>query len=553
MLAAALSGAGATARGEDAADLILTHGFFYPVASVVAPGKIAGGLAVRGGRIVYLGDDAGAAAFRGPATEVIDLAGRAVTPGLIDAHSHLTSLGAALTQVDLVGAASYEEVVRRVAAAAAKLPPGAWVFGRGWDQNRWPDQRFPSHGPLSAAVPGRPVWVDRVDGHAALLNARAMELLGIAADTPDPAGGRFVRDSDGRPSGVLIDNAMDAYWARLPGPSAAELAERIRLAAAHCLAVGLTTVTEMGIGEAPLAAYRSLRDAGELPIRVMAFVADQPALLDRWFAAGPAIDPEARFTVRGVKLYADGALGSRGAALIEPYQDDPGNLGLLVSSEDHLREVAARAVAAGFQVAIHAIGDRGNLVALDALEAALGGPRPELRERIEHAQVMRLQDVARLARLGVIASMQPTHATSDMPWAGDRVGERRLAGAYAWRKVLAAGGCLVLGSDFPVESADPRLGLHAAVTRQDPAGQPPGGWLPGERLSREEALAGFTRDAAYALFLDGEVGTLEVGKRADLTVFAADPMTVPAAEIPRVAVDLTVVEGAVAFRREGAW
>ena len=416
MLAAALSGAGATARGEDAADLILTHGFFYPVAyPVVAPGKVAGGLAVRGGRIVYLGDDAGAAAFRGPATEVIDLAGRAVTPGLIDAHSHLTSLGAALTQVDLVGAASYEQVVRRVAAAAAKLPPGAWVFGRGWDQNRWPDQRFPSHGPLSAAVPGRPVWVDRVDGHAALLNARAMELLGIAADTPDPAGGRFVRDADGRPSGVLIDNAMDAYWARLPGPSAAELAERIRLAAAHCLAVGLTTVTEMGIGEAPLAAYRSLRDAGELPIRVMAFVADQPALLDRWFAAGPAIDPEARFTVRGVKLYADGALGSRGAALIEPYQDDSGNLGLLVSSEDHLREVAARAVAAGFQVAIHAIGNRGNLVALDALEAALGGPRPELRERIEHAQVMRLQNVARLAQLKIIASIQPTHATSDMP------------------------------------------------------------------------------------------------------------------------------------------
>ena len=557
VLAVALAAAGATARGEDAADLILTHGTFYPVAHPAAapatPPTVAGSLAVRGGRIVYLGDDAGATAFRGPATAVIDLAGRTVTPGLIDAHSHLTSLGEALTHVDLVGAASYEEVVRRVAAAAAELPPGAWVFGRGWDQNRWPDQRFPSHGPLSAAVPDRPVWLERIDGHAALLNARAMALLGVTADTPDPAGGRLLRDADGRPSGVLVDNGMDAFWAKVPAPSAAELAERIRVAAAHCLAVGLTTVTEMGIGEATLDAYRKLRDAGELPIRVMAFVADQPALLERWFAAGPAIDPQARFTVRGVKLYADGALGSRGAALIEPYQDDPGNLGLLVSSEDHLREVATRAIAAGFQVAIHAIGDRGNLIALDALEAAMGGPRPELRERIEHAQVMRLQDIARLARLGVIASMQPTHATSDMPWAADRVGERRLAGAYAWRKVLAAGGRLALGSDFPVESADPRLGLYAAVTRQDLAGQPPGGWFPDERLTRAEALAGFTRDAAYALFLDGEVGTLEVGKRADLTVFATDPMTVPAADIPRAAVDLTLVEGAVAFRREGAW
>lgn len=550
VLAAALAGAGPPAHGEDAADLILTHGVFYPVAT---PGRVEGSLAVRAGRIAYLGPAAGAEALRGPDTEVIDLAGRTVTPGLIDAHSHLESLGAALTHVDLVGAATYDEVVARIAAAAAKLPPGAWVFGRGWDQNRWPGKEFPNHGPLSAAVPDRPVWVERIDGHAALVNARAMALLGIGADTADPPGGRFLRDPEGRPGGVLVDNAMDTVWARLPEPSAAEVDDRIRLAAAHCLERGLTTVTDMGVGERVLAAYRSLAAADRLPIRVAAFVADQPALVDRWFVAGPAFDPAARFTVRGVKLYADGALGSRGAALVEPYADDPGNLGLLVSSGDHLREVAARAVAAGFQVAIHAIGDRGNLVALDALEAALGGPRPELRARIEHAQVLRLQDIARMARLGIIASMQPTHATSDMPWAADRLGERRLAGGYAWRKVLAAGGRLALGSDFPVESADPRLGLCAAVTRQDRAGNPPGGWLPGERLTREEALAGFTRDAAWALFLDREVGTLEVGKRADLTVFAADPMAVPAAAIPEVAVDLTLVDGAVAFRREGAW
>jgi predicted amidohydrolase YtcJ len=242
-------------------------------------------------------------------------------------------------------------------------------------------------------------------------------------------------------------------------------------------------------------------------------------------------------------------LGSRGAALVEPYSDDAGNLGLLVTPGSHLEDVARRAVAKGFQVGIHAIGDRGGLVALDAMERALGGARPEARFRLEHAQVMRLQDIERMVRLGVVASMQPTHATSDMPWAGDRVGESRLAGAYAWRKVLAAGGRLALGSDFPVESADPRLGLYAAVTRQDLQGNPPGGWLAGERLTREEALRGFTLDAAWSLLLDGEVGSLEVGKRADLVVFARDPMTVPAAEIPRAEIDYTLVDGRVVYER----
>lgn len=548
LAAPAFAAGGEAASGEDAADLILTHGVFYPVAS---PGRVEGSLAVRDGRIVYLGPAAGAAALRGPDTAEIDLAGRAVTPGLIDAHSHLSGLGAALASVDLVGTNSYREVVERIAAAAGALPPGAWVRGRGWDQNDWPETGFPHHAELSRAVPDRPVWVNRIDGHAALLNARAMELLGIDAGTADPPGGRLLRDAAGRPTGVLVDNAMDVASAGLPAPAPAELAAGLRRAAAHCVERGLTTVTDMGVGEAVIGAYGALAEAGELPLRAALFLTDDRELLGRWLAGGPRLDPAARLTVRGVKLYADGALGSRGAALIEPYSDDPGNLGLLTSSGDHLRQVASAAVAAGFQVAIHAIGDRGNLVALDALEAALGGPRPEVRARIEHAQVMRPGDVERLARLGVVASMQPTHATSDMPWAGDRVGERRLEGAYAWRKVLDAGGRLALGSDFPVESADPRLGLYAAVTRQDLAGEPPGGWLPGERLSREEALRGFTLDAAWSLFLDREVGSLELGKRADLVVWGADPMTVPAAEIPAAPIDLTLVEGVVVHRREG--
>jgi predicted amidohydrolase YtcJ len=546
LLTMALIASPAPSYAEDGADLILRRGVFYPVQP---PGRVEGSLAVREGRIVYLGPDAGIQKLRGPKTRVIDLAGRAVTPGLIDAHSHLLGLGEALSQVDLVGTTSYEEVIRKVREAAAGVPAGTWVGGRGWDQNDWPDKRFPTHEALSAAVPDHPVWLERVDGHAALVNARAMEILGIDAAIQDPSGGRFLRGEGGRPTGVLVDNAMGVVAGRLPEPSPEELQRRLRLAARHCLERGLTTVTDMGIGDAGHQAYTALRRADDLPLRAALFLTDDEALLAHWFRRGPEIDPEARLQVRGVKLYADGALGSRGAALVEPYSDDPGNIGLLTSSGDHMADVARRAAETGFQVGIHAIGDRGGVVALDALERALGGPRPEARFRLEHAQVLRVQDIERMARLGIVASMQPTHATSDMPWAGDRVGDQRLAGAYAWRKVLNAGGRLALGSDFPVESADPRLGLYAAVTRQDLQGNPPGGWLPGEKLTREEALRGFTLDAAWSLFLEREVGSLEVGKRADLVVFARDPMTVPEAEIPQAGIDLTLVDGEVVYER----
>jgi predicted amidohydrolase YtcJ len=530
---------------EDAADLILVHGVLYPVAP---PGRVAGGLAVRGGRIVYIGDDAGALARRGPSTQVIDLAGRAVTPGLIDAHSHLGGLGSDLEQVDLRGADSFAEVVRRVRQVAAGRPAGAWVLGRGWDQNHWPGKSFPTHEALSQAVPDHPVWLTRVDGHAALVNARAMAAFGISAATPDPPGGRLLRDAAGRPTGVLLDRGMEL--GRLPEPTPADLRRQLAAAARYCVERGLTTVTDMGIDQPEYEAYEAVRRAGQLPLRAALFIADRQPVLDRWFARGPQIDPEARITVRGVKMYADGALGSRGAALLEGYSDDPGNLGLVVTPSSHMEAVARRAVERGFQVAIHAIGDRGGLLALDAMQAAMGGgPRPDLRFRLEHAQVLRLEDIQRMARLGIVASMQPTHATSDMPWAEDRLGAARLRGAYAWRKVLAAGGRLALGSDFPVESPDPRLGLYAAVTRQDLAGQPPGGWQPGERLSREEALRGFTLDAAWSLFLDAEVGSLAVGKRADLVVFARDPMTVPDADMARAPIDLTLVDGKVVYRR----
>lgn len=539
----------AASPGEDGPALVLRHGRFYPVST---PGPVVGSLVIEDGRIAFLGPDEEAMTRAGAGARAVDLSGRAVTPGLIDAHSHLVGLGDALAQVDLVGTASYEEVIRRVRERAAEVPAGTWIRGRGWDQNDWSETEFPSHEALSREVPDHPVWLTRIDGHAALVNRRAMAELGIGPETPDPPGGRFLRDAEGRPTGVMIDRAMEVSSGRVPGPDAEERRRRLRAAAGHAVSLGLTTVTDMGVDGADVTTYRSLRDAGELPLRAALFLSDEDALLERWFRSGPEIGPESRLLVRGVKMYADGALGSRGAALVEPYSDDPGNVGLLITGEERIHRVAERALAAGFQVGVHAIGDRGNLVVLDGLEAAFGGePHPAARFRLEHAQVMRPQDVERAARLGVIFSYQPTHATSDMPWAPDRVGEERLDGAYAWRKALQAGGRLALGSDFPVESADPLLGLYAAVTRQDLEGDPPGGWLPGQRLTREEALRGFTLDAAWSLFLDEEVGSLDPGKRADLVVFGRDPMTVPAAEIPDVPVDYTLVDGEVVYQRQG--
>jgi predicted amidohydrolase YtcJ len=440
---------------------------------------------------------------------------------------------------------------------AARLPAGSWIEGRGWDQNLWPGKSFPDARVLDAVEAARPVAARRVDGHALWVNTRALAAAGIGKETTDPEGGRILRRPDGTPSGVLIDNAMDLLDKVIPAASPADTARRLRAAGQACLRVGLTEVQDAsGYAAEEIAALEKLSAEGALPLRVYATVSPEPAALAASFARGVRVGRGSRFlTVRAIKAYADGALGSRGAALLADYSDEPGKRGLLVTPPERLDEVARQARANGWQLWIHAIGDRGNRISLDAFRKAAAAPAPDggaWRPRIEHAQVVAPQDVPRFGREGVIASMQPVHATSDMPWAEDRLGPQRIAGAYAWRSLKKAGARLSGGSDFPVESENPLYGFYAAITRKDREGRPAGGWRAAERLTRAEALALFTSDAAWAAFEEGTRGKIEVGYAADLTVFAKDPMTAPEEDIPTIPVVLTVVDGRVAWSSAGA-
>ena len=477
-----------------------------------------------------------------PDARVVDYGDATILPGLTDAHGHLYGLGLSLDTIPLY-AASVDEVVARVKERAARAAPGEWILGRGWDQNRWPGKQFPVAATLDAAVPDHPVWLRRVDGHAGWANSAAMRAAGVTAATQDPEGGRIIRDAQGNPTGVFVDAAEALIDGKVPPPSF-ELRKQRVLAAAQTIAKnGLTEMHDAGADGETIRAVRELIDEKRFPIRVYVMVGDNAPLLETWFRQGPLIDYGGRLTVRSIKLYADGALGSRGAALLAPYSDDPGNVGLLVSKPEHLLDVAKRAKAAKFQVNTHAIGDRGVRNVLDAYEGA--GVMPAERWRVEHYQVVAPPDFARTARDGIIASMQPTHATSDMPWAEARVGPERIKGAYAWRTVLNDGIRLALGSDFPVEDVNPFFGIYSAVTRQDQNGNPPGGWMPEQRLTPAEAVRGFTLGAAYAAFEEDSRGTIEPGKLADFTVVEGDLYSMP--QIFKAKVRATVVDGRVVY------
>ncbi len=505
--------------------------------------------AVAGGRFLMVGSNEGVLhAF--PDAPRLDAGGRAIVPGLIDAHAHLMGQGRSMMRTDLVGTGSIEEVLGRLAAFDENLPEGTWLQGQGWDQNDWTDARYPTRADLDVRFPDRPVWLHRIDGHAAWANSAALRRIGIdrLRSMDDPAGGRIVRDGAGEPTGVFIDAAMDIVQREVPPPSGAEDVEALRRVLAETARYGLTGVHEAGLSLADMARYRQAIEEGWFNLRLYGMIGGPGPTQDAICAQGPFHDTTGRLDVRSLKLYIDGALGSRGAALLEPYTDDPGNLGLLQYDTATLTGIVARAIGCGLQVNTHAIGDRGVRTVLDAYEQAFGraGQGPG-RHRVEHAQIVSPEDVPRFKTLGVLASMQPTHATSDMPWAEERLGPERLKGAYAWRSFLDEGVRVPFGSDFPVERVDPLLGFYAAVTRQDANGEPDGGWMPEQRFTRAEALRAFTLDAAYAGFAEDEVGSIEPGKRADFVVLSKDIMTVPDREILQARVEATYLDGEAIF------
>jgi predicted amidohydrolase YtcJ len=502
-------------------------------------------VAIRAGKIAAVGSDDEIAAWIGPSTEVVELAGRSMTPGLVDAHCHVFGLAADLQRVSVRNLASEEAVAQVIAQAATGRAAEEWLLGRGWDQNRWPGQRFPTRKSLDALLGDRPVALERIDGHALWLNSAALAKAGITTRTPDPAGGKIVRDAKGQPTGVLIDNATALAEKAIPSPSP-EVRERwLRQALAKVSSLGLTGAHEMGIDEETAAVYRKLAAAGELPVRIYAF-ASAPANAE-WLHGVPPQPAIGRFVMRGVKFYADGALGSRGARLYEDYSDDRGNRGLWVTQPEALTRAVEAALGGGWQVAVHAIGDAGVGAVLDAFAAATKIHPGDHRLRIEHAQIVAPRDLERMIGAGVIASMQPTHATSDMPWAEARVGAKRIPGAYAWRSMLERKIPLAAGSDFPVEDPSPLLGLYSAVTRQDAQGAPAAGWLAAQRLTLDEAIAAFTSGAAFAEGAEATRGVIEVGKDADLTVFD-QPLT-PDHQLLTTAILMTIVEGQVVYRK----
>jgi predicted amidohydrolase YtcJ len=482
----------------------------------------------------------------------VDAGGRTLLPGLIDAHGHVGNLGSLLTQLDLVGTRSLEELQERLRRFAADNPGSGWIVGRGWNQELWPEKAMPTAADVDAIVADRPVALERVDGHAYLVNSAALRAAGITAATQDPAGGRIERDASGRPTGILVDTAANLVLARIPPPSPAERERAFAEAQQALLASGLTAVADMGTSVDDWNVIRRFGDRGELKLRIMAYSSGIEPLLS---VAGTAPTPWLygdRLRMGGVKLYGDGALGSRGAWLKRPYADAPQTSGLAVTEPAELRRLAAQAAASGFQVAIHAIGDRANAEAIAIFEE-LGRRHPgDRRWRIEHAQVVDPADIPRLAPAGIIASMQPIHQVSDRTMAEARLGPDRLAGAYAWQTIARSGARLALGSDFPVEPPNPFLGLSAAVSRQDPDGIPPGGWRPHERLSFAEALAGFTRDAAYAGFAEANIGSLEPGIWADFILVDRDVSAVDAQSLAGTQVLETWIAGKKVWERANA-
>ena len=518
---------------------------WYPDAQAVA---------IRGNEILFVGSNVDAMRFEGDATRIVDLAGATVIPGLVDSHTHVFGLGALLDQVNLIGVETEEDAVELIAERAKSVPKGEWIVGRGWDEGAWAN-RYPDKALLTAKVPDHPVFMDSLHGFAGWGNQMALNAAGISAESPVPVGGEMRLGSDGEPSGLFLNQAVQMLAGAVPEPSRENLARQLLLGLERMAADGYTAVHDAGLDARRMSVLEELEAADKLPIRVYAMLSLRDEdLVRKWIARGPDTDTDSMLVTRTVKAYYDGALGSRGARLLYDYADKPGHRGVSGGDYGFNEALNAEAMKAGFQIAIHAIGDAGNREALDILEAVFREAPSSAanRHRIEHAQVLSPDDVPRLGRLGIIASMEPPHAMEDKAWAEQRLGPERIRGAYAWRTLRETGARLTFNSDNPGSDHNIFYGLHSAVTRQDKDGEPEGGWYPEQRVSIEEAVRAYTAWSAYASFREDETGVIEAGRWADLTVMDIDPFML-AEHRPGHLLDgrivMTIVNGEIVYEK----
>jgi predicted amidohydrolase YtcJ len=518
---------------------------WYPDAQAVA---------IRDDEILFVGSGTDAMQFEGDSTRIVDLAGATIIPGLVDSHTHVFGLGALLDQVNLVGIETEEQAVELIVERAKSVPKGEWIVGRGWDEGAWAN-RYPDKELLTAKVPDHPVFMDSLHGFAGWGNQMALDEAGITAETPVPVGGEMRLGEDGEPTGLFLNQAVQMLGSAVPEPSPEMLAKHVLLGLNRMATDGYTAVHEAGLDARQMRVLEELETEGKLPIRVYAMLSLRDEdLIRQWIAKGPDADNDGMLVTRTVKAYYDGALGSRGARLLYDYEDKPGHRGVSGDEYGFNETLNAEAMKAGFQIAIHAIGDAGNREALDILEAVFR-EHPSTaanRHRIEHAQVLSPEDIPRLGELGIIASMEPPHAMEDKTWAEQRLGSERILGAYAWRSLREAGARLTFNSDNPGSDHSIFYGLHSAITRQDKEGEPEGGWFPEQSVTAEEAVRAYTSWSAYASFQENEAGVIEPGRRADLTVMDIDPFSV-AGQRPGRLLDgqivMTIVDGNIVYAR----
>ena len=560
---------GEAARAEDAS-LILTNARVYTLnwdepgldGSVMpnAPHDKRGwhpdaeAIAIRGGEILFVGSSDDAMEFKGDSSRVIDLAGATVIPGLVDSHTHIFGLGALLDQVNLVGVATEEEAVELIVERAKSVPKGTWIVGRGWDEGAWANH-YPDKALLTAAVPDHPVFMDSLHGFAGWGNQMALDAAGISAETDVPVGGEIRLGIDGRPSGLFLNQGVQMLSSAIPEPSRETLTNQLLLGLNQMAADGYTTVHDAGLDTKAMSILEQLEAADKLPVRVYAMLSLRDEdLIRKWIEKGPDSDTDSMLVTRTVKAYYDGALGSRGARLLYDYADQPGHRGISGDSYGFNQALNAKAMKAGFQIAIHAIGDAGNREAIDILETVFQEDPSTAanRHRIEHAQVISPEDIPRLGQLGIIASMEPPHAMEDKTWAIARLGPERIRGAYAWRSLREAGASLTFNSDNPGSDHNIFYGLHSAITRKDKNQQPEGGWYAAQRMTADEAVRGYTTWSAYASFREHKTGVIEAGRWADLTVMDVDPFVLAdqsPGDILSGRIIITIVNGKIVYKR----